>query len=258
MHWILCILQNNIVGCGESPSHLCKWRNQSMIVKSWVVICLSILLGFQPVGWAASPVMVGKIVAEGAAQINGSPAPKGTTLFADDRIVTQKDGNASLALTGGGQLILVDSSSVQMKQLGGQLTAALDHGALAVFNRGIAAPIIVQAGGARIRPGKDGAVYAVTLVGEKLEVFAKKGVAEVEAANRTVEVHEGETLEATMAPADPPQTAAGAGKTSPLGRLDKVLIVVGVAAGVTVLGIAVRALEKTCTATPSPFKVSCS
>jgi hypothetical protein len=227
------------------------------MLKPCFVLFLSTLLGFQPLGWSASSPIVGKMVGQDAAVINGSPAPQGTTIFADDHIVTQKDGNASLALTGGGQLILVDSSSLQMKQMGGQLTAELDHGALAVFSRGITSPVFVQARGARIRSGKGGAIYAVTLVGEKLEVFAKKGIAEVEAANRTVEVHEGETMEAMLVPADPQQRPAGS--TSPIAsKLDKILIIIGVAAGVAGLLIAVRNIDKTCTGTPSPFQVTCN
>lgn len=228
-----------------------------MPVKS-VVVALSLLLALQPGTWAAaSPTTVGQVI-EGAAEINGVRAPKGGTLFVGDHIVTQSGANASLALTGGAQMILIESSSLQMKEVEGQTGALLDRGALGVLSRTAGTPVVVEAGGARIRPGKGGAVYAVTLTGEKLEVFAKTGTTEVEAANRTVEVHEGETLEATMAPAAPPQRPAGAGSTSPLlSNFDRILIIAGAAAGVTALAVAVRALEKTCTATPSPFKVSC-
>jgi hypothetical protein len=225
-----------------------------------VVVSLALLLGLQPATWtAASPKIVGQMVIEGDAEINGAHAPKGGTVFAGDRIVTQSGANASLALTGGAQLILIESSSLQMKELEGQMNASLDRGALAVLSRTATTPVVIEAGGARIRPGKGGAVYAVTLTGEKLEVFAKTGTTEVEAANRTVEVHEGETLEATMAPADPPQRASGAGSSSPLmSRFDKIVIIVGVAAGIAGLVVAVRALEKTCTGTPSPFKITCN
>lgn len=180
-------------------------------------------------------------------------------MFVGDHIVTQSGANASLSLTGGAQLILVESSSLQMKEVEGQTSALLDRGALGVLSRTAGTPVVVEAGGARIRPGKGGAIYALSVTGQKLEVFAKTGTTEVEAANRTVELHEGETLEATMAPADPPQGPTGAGSASPLAtNFDKILIIVGVAAAVTALVVAVRALEKTCTATPSPFKVSCN
>jgi hypothetical protein len=230
-----------------------------MIVKS-VVVSLSLLLGFQPGTWAvSSPTIAGQMVTEGAAQINGASAPKGGTVFVGDHIVTPSGANASLALTGGAQLILIESSSLQMKEVEGQMSASLDRGAVAVLSRTATTPFVVEAGGARIRPGKGGAVYAVTLTGQKLEVFAKTGTTEVEAADRTVEVHEGETLEATMAPPAPPQMAAGAGSTSPLmSKLDKIAIIAGVAAAGTALVLAIRALQKTCTGTPSPFKVTCN
>jgi ferric-dicitrate binding protein FerR (iron transport regulator) len=199
------------------------------------------------------------MVIEGDAEINGARASKGGTVFVGDHIVTPSGANASLALTSGVQLILIESSSLEMKEVEGQKSVSLERGALAVLNRAATAPLVVEAGGARIRPGKGGAVYAVTLVGEKLEVFAKTGTTEVETADRTVEVHEGETLEATMAPPVPPQRAAGAGSSSPLmSKFDKIVIIAGVAAGATALVLAVRALQKTCTGTPSPFKISCN
>jgi ferric-dicitrate binding protein FerR (iron transport regulator) len=184
-------------------------------------------------------------------------------VFVGDHIVTQSGANASLALTGGSQLILIESSSLQMKEVEGQTSASLDRGALAVLSRTASTPIVVEAAGARIHPGKGGAVYAVTVTGEKLEVFSKTGTTEVEAADRTVEVHEGETLEATMAPAAPaaaapgasPQWSAPAGKRS---KFEEVVIIVGVAAAVTALVLAIKAVQKTCTGTPSPFKVSCN
>jgi ferric-dicitrate binding protein FerR (iron transport regulator) len=208
--------------------------------------------------------MVGQVVTEGAAEINGARTPKGGTVFVGDHIVTQSGANASLALTGGSQLILVESSSLHMKEVEGQTSASLDRGGLAVLSRSAATPIILEAAGARIRPGKGGAVYAAAVTGEKLEVFVKTGTTEVEAADRTVEVHEGETLEATMAPvpaaaapapAASPQRTTAAGKTS---KFEEVLIIVGAAAVVTALIVAVRALGKTCTGTPSPFQVNCN
>ena len=230
-----------------------------MFFKS-VVVSLSLLLSLQPGTWASSsPTIMGQMVLEGDAVINGAHASKGGTVFVGDHIVTPSGANASLALTSGVQLILIESSSLEMKEVEGQKSVSLERGALAVLNRAATAPFVVEAGGARIRPGKGGSVYAVTLVGEKLEVFAKTGTTEVETADRTVEVHEGETLEATMAPPAPPQRAAGAGSSSPLmSKFDKMVIIAGVAAGVTALVIAVRALEKTCIGTPSPFKVTCN
>jgi ferric-dicitrate binding protein FerR (iron transport regulator) len=233
-----------------------------MLFKS-VVVSLSLLLGLQPGPWASSPTIVGQMVTEGAAEINGARTPKGGTVFAGDHIVTQSGANASLALTGGSQLILIESSSLQMKEVEGQMSASLDRGALAVLSRTATTPIVVEAAGARIRPGKGGAIYAVTVTGEKLDVFSKTGTTEVEAADRTVEVHEGETLEATMAPAAPAAAAPAASPqwTSPAGRtskFEKIVVIVGVAAAITALVLAIKAVQKTCTGTPSPFKVSCN
>lgn len=255
---------NEVAISVDIQAHIYTFGACGMLFKS-VAVCLTFLLGLQPGPWASSPTIVGQMVTEGAAEVNGAPTAKGGTVFVGDHIVTQGGANATLALTGGSRLILIGSSSLQMKELGGQVGASLDRGALAVLSRNAAMPIVVEAGRARIRPGKEGAVYAVTFVGEKLEVFSKTGTTEVEAADRVVEVHEGETLEATMAPAaavpatptsgSSPQWASPAGKTS---RFEKVVIIVGVAAAVTALVLAIKAVEKTCTGTPSPFKVTCN
>src|ERR1700738_4054411 len=141
-----------------------------------VGISLSLLLGLQPGTWTASfPAVGGRVVLEGAAEINGARPPKAGTVFVGDHIVTQSGANASMALTGGSQLILIESSSLQMKQLEGQMGASLDRGALAVLSRTATTPIVVEAAGARIRPGKGGAIYAVTVTGEKCVVFSKNG-----------------------------------------------------------------------------------
>src|ERR1700738_1273467 len=146
-----------------------------MLFKS-VVVSLSLLLGLQPGPWASSsPTIVGQMVTEGAAEINGARTPKGGTVFVGDHIVTQSGANASLALTGGSQLILIESSSLQVKEVEGQMSASLDRGALAVLSRTATTPIVVEAAGARIRPGKGGAIYAVTVTGEKCVVFSKNG-----------------------------------------------------------------------------------
>src|SRR5260370_5302702 len=197
-----------------------------MFLKS-VVVSLSLLLSLQPGTWASSsPTIMGQMVLEGDAVINGARASKGGTVFVGDHMVMPSGVNDSLTLTSGVQLILVESSSLEMKEVEGQKSASLERGALAVLNRAATAPFVVEAAGARIRPGKGGAIYAVTLAGEKLEVFAKTGTTEVETADRTVEVHEGETHEATIAPPSPPLRAAATGSPIPwMSEFDKMVII---------------------------------
>src|SRR5258708_3168182 len=228
-----------------------------MLFKSGVVVSLYLLLGLQAGCWASCSTVVGQVVTEGVTEINGARTPKGGTVFVGDHIVTQGGANATLALTGGSQLILIESSSLQMTEVEGQTSASLDRGALAVLSRTATAPIVVEAAGARIHPGKGGAGYGGRVTGKKLEVFCKTGTTEAEAANRTVEVDEGETREATMAPAAPapatPASAASPQWTSPAGKRSKfeeVVIIVGAAAAVTALVLAIKAVQKTCTGTP--------
>src|SRR5260370_26423290 len=98
-----------------------------MLFKSGVVVSLSLLLGLQPGPWASSPTIVGQLVTEGAAEINGARTPKGGTVFVGDHIVTQRGANASLALTGGSQPTLIESTSLPMKEREGPLGAPSDH-----------------------------------------------------------------------------------------------------------------------------------
>src|SRR5260370_5424287 len=108
---------------------------------------------------------MGEVVVEGDDVVNGADASKGGTVFVGDHIVTPSGANASLALTSGVQLILIESSSLEMKEVEGQKSVSLDRGALAVLNRAATAPFVVEAGAPRMPPCKGGSVYAVTLAG---------------------------------------------------------------------------------------------
>ena len=219
--------------------------------KAILATLCSLLLVYAPVAGAGTPTALGKLDSKGPTDVNGTAASTGTTVFPGDRITTQREASASLSLASGSQLTLAASSSLQMKDSGGQPAAKLERGGVAVLSRA-SAPVVVEAGGARVHASNGGGVFAVILDGNNLKVLASKGAAKVEAANRTVEVGEGKMLEAAMAPQQP----AG-DQPSEMGTFELVLLSASAAAAFVALGIAVKKLTESCTGTASPFKVTC-
>ncbi len=208
--------------------------------RTLLAMLLVVLLAYAPVAPAASPAVVGKINTKGTAEVNGAPVPAEATVFTGDRISTQKN-TASGALT-----------AARISRTGDQVTVALERGALAVVNRS-ADPVVIEANGVRIQAaGPAGAVYEVAVQGRGLKVMARKGTAVVKATDRTVEVKEGTTMDATVAPG--PTGAGGASS------LLTIVTVVGAAAGITGLALGVQALRRSqpqnCVVV-SPNTISC-
>lgn len=202
--------------------------------KAVLAVLLSLLLAYVPVVESASPAAIGKISTKGKAAVNGTAVPEEATVFAGDRISTEKETATGLSLPGGDQVFLPALTTAQLLRNDAQVIVALEHGALAVISRSNQ-PVTIRANGVEIQSAKAaGAVYEVAVQGTSLKVMARKGTALVKAANRTVEVNEGTTLDAT-APAAPPVAAGG------LSPLWTGIIVVSTAAGFTGLGLGIAA-----------------
>src|SRR5215472_9136075 len=233
-----------------------------MDLKSVIATLCSLLLVYAPLAESASSRGLGTLSSASNAQINGTAAPTGTTVYAGDRIVNPDSSNAALFLTGGSRLILTGPGSLQMEPTSGQPSARLDNGSLAVLTHA-SAPVAVEAAGTRITGGNADAVYAVAVDGNKLQVTASKGKAEVQGADRTVEVPEGKTLIAEMMPPEPrepqvgaPPAASGGGATR-FFNFKNIMIIVAAAGSITALALAIREVNKTCRLTGSPSTVTC-
>lgn len=218
-------------------ARLCLYRYRSVLA-----LCAALLLVYQP-SWSA-PVGLGQITTEGPAQVNSVTAVTGATVFSGDRITTESGSTALLSLTAGRQAILSESSSLQLTRGAKYITTVLDRGQAAILSPADD-PVAMDVGGTRIIPGSAGSVYAVQLTGNKLTVAASRGSVTVEGTNRTVEVDEGNTLEATLEPA---QFGAGAGAPSPVvrSRLGTVLIIAVIALAATTLALLIRDLNTGC------------
>ncbi len=201
-----------------------------------VASLLALLLVYAPVAPAGSPAVVGKLSTKGTAEVNGAPVPAETTVFAGDRISTQKDTALGLTLPGGNQVFLPALSAARVQRDGHRVTVSLERGALAVVSRA-AEPVVIEANGVRIQTaGSTAGAYEVAIHGRSLKVMARKGTAVVTAADRTVEVKEGTTLEATVA-----QGSTGPGGLSPLWT---VVLVTSALAGFTGLALGVQAVTR--------------
>jgi hypothetical protein len=209
-------------------------------------LCAAAVLPYQPVAWAAAPAVVGEISVRGSAEVNGIGAVDGKTVFSGDRLVTDGNSTASVTSRRGARLVVVESSAVQIEDSSGLLTALLVRGGVAAVSPA-QAPLIVEVGGMRIVPGKAGSVYAVQLEGSKLRVLAQSGTLSVEAANRTVSVPEGKTMDATVVP-DPGNRGAASGGGS---HLTDILIASTVALAATTIALGVAYATTGCTVSPT-------
>jgi ferric-dicitrate binding protein FerR (iron transport regulator) len=228
-----------------------------MRVKSVLVVAVCTGLVFAPVAPAETSAAVAKMSTKGTVEVNGTVTPSEASVFDGDRIATRAKTAAALALSGGDQVFLPELSAALVRQTGGRVEMSLERGGLVVVSRG-AQPVAVLAGGVRIVPSGAG-ILEIVVKGASLKVAARKGAARVEASNRTVDVTEGNTLDATVAP--PPQGPVGA--SAGLTALQTAAIVSGIVAGVVGLTLGVvafnRANPSDCrvTGTTSPFTISC-
>ena len=228
-----------------------------MRVKAVLVVTVCAALVFAPVAPAETSAAVAKMSTKGTVELNGTVTPAEASVFSGDRISTRAKTAAALALSGGDQVFLPELSAASVRQASGRVEMSLERGGLVVVSRGTQ-PVTVLAGGVRIVPSGAG-ILEIVVKGTSLKVAARKGAAHVEASNRTVEVTEGNTLDATVVP--PPQGPAGA--SSGLTALQMAVIVSGLVAGLVGLTLGMVAFNRAdpsdcrVTGTTSPFTITC-
>jgi ferric-dicitrate binding protein FerR (iron transport regulator) len=201
-----------------------------------------VLLLNSPVARSATPAALGQIVARGTADINGVTALSGTTVFPNDRVTTRQGAIAYFSLRGERELILMSSSSLELKNSLRQLTAELNYGKV-IFVSPPDASICIQAGDARIVPGAGGGVYDVALTDDGLEVTARRGSAEIQTSSRTMEISAGMKLEAILGSAQPSDAKRNPGLKLPI---VKFAIVPALVAGGAILAVSTIDSGTTC------------
>ncbi|HEV2297342.1 MAG TPA: hypothetical protein VGR72_02360 [Candidatus Acidoferrales bacterium] len=152
----------------------------------------------QIVPTAAITRALGQITARGDVAINGRPTISGGSIFSGDRVDAKSDSTAALSLFGGREIIQEGAGSIVVKEVeDGRITVVIAAGRVALLSPA-SAPVAIEARGVRIVPGDDGGVYEIQLVGQQLSVTARKGNAEIDAVNRTVNVGEGMRCDADL------------------------------------------------------------
>ncbi|MGH9775325.1 MAG: hypothetical protein ACRD50_10305 [Candidatus Acidiferrales bacterium] len=208
------------------------------MLKGLVAVGLSVLMVCLPAAWAATPVALGHVTATGAAQINGQAIRSDMTVFAGDHLATQEQTLASLSFSGSNRILVPGSTAVTIGERDGRVVVELEHGALAVLARS-AKPVAVEAMGAQILPVSNApAVMEVAIQDNILKVVMRRGSAELKAANKTIEVKEGNELDATIAPSPTPQT----GGQSAFVTHEALFAMIALGAGLTGLGLGVYAI----------------
>jgi len=232
-------------------NHQSGWSGPRVLL----TLCAAWSLVYAPVAWTAAPAIIGEISVRGSAKVNGIATASGANVFPGDHIATEAKSTASVTSRDGARLLVIESSTVQIREGGGRLTALLEIGGIAAVSPA-KSPLIVEVRGLRILPAATGSVYAVLVNGNSLKVLARSGAVDVVAENRTVTVEEGKTMDATVpAPASGSGsgTGSGAGAGGGGGTLTTVLIASTVALAASTIALA--ALDATAGCTVSPTNV---
>lgn len=225
-----------------------------------VLVSLSLVLVYGTP--ASSPVAIGKMTSRGKVEVNGTASPADGSVFPGDRIATKENSAVAMALPGGDQVFLPEWTQARIESVaGGVVRIVLERGALASVVRG-KTPVTILARGVAIEPVGVNALFEVALKESGLRVMTRRGTAIVRGSNKTVEVKEGSTLDATTGAPPTPQPPQGAG-ASGLTPLMTTVIVASTALGITGFAMGLAALNRTepqdcqVTGSTSPFTITC-
>lgn len=172
------------------------------ILRAAPALALSLLLVFLPVAHGSNPVVIGKLSAEGSAQINGVAAPAGATVFDGDRISAAGKGLATLTLSTGNRVLVMEKSAAQVRRVKSHFGVAVERGTVGIVQRA-GEPLLVLAGGLVVRPADESASYLVAIEGNSVTLSSASGKVTVEAANRSVTVESGKAMKFELAEAEP-------------------------------------------------------
>lgn len=208
---------------------------------SVLAFLLSITLAWAPVTPARGPEPLGQLNAEGIAEVNGVVVPRGTTLFAGDRISTRVASVATASLAGGNHILVTENSLVQLQRRSAQVGVTVERGTVGLVHRE-GAPVMVQAAGLLIRPASSTRVtYLAKLEQDAVVLTAVRGEVRVEGRNAAYTVAEGKSMRFTLA--EGPQGPQGAGASSFAGNALIVTAIVLAAAAAIVIPVVLSNLD---------------
>jgi len=197
--------------------------------------CLAALL---TASLAVSPALgapaqaLGSVVYADHARLGVTSAMGGATVFSGDQLSTERTGTMRVHL-GTGQIYLLPSSAVAVREISGRVGAELLQGTVGFSSMGHS-PLIVQIGEAVIRPKSEGPTHArVELVKQnELVVSSYRGSVEVVIGAETHTIAEATAARVLIDPQGPQGTGSG---TATRQRL--VLLTIGLIAAAAIIGI---------------------
>jgi hypothetical protein len=201
---------------------------------------LDLLLGgalaiLQPALAPPAHLAIGTAATAGRIQVDGAAVPSGVVVFSGDRIATSSAG-ASVYLRKAAEVVLGPATTAQVMATGAAYSVQLDLGELAARD-GRDAPILVKAGGVTVESKTTNGSFEVAFADGHLRVLARRGVAVVTGANRTVEAPAGNLMSAAIIP------IVGAVLAS---KILLVTVIAATAATGTILGVVSSSSNPTC------------
>lgn len=204
-----------------------------ILMRTCLVALLTGSLAVSP-AVAAPAQPLGSVVYADHARLGVASAMGGATVFSGDQLSTEPTGTLRVHL-GGGQIYLLPSSTVAVREISGRVGAELLQGTVGFSSTGDS-PLVVQVGEAIIRPKSEGPTHArVDRVNAKeLVVSSYRGPVEVVVGTETHTIAEATAARVLIAPDSqgPQGSGAGAGR-----RQRAVLIAVGLIAAAAIIGI---------------------
>lgn len=199
----------------------------------------------------AAPVTapLGVVVSAQEAQVGGSKALSGSTVFQGDRLATAETGQLQVRF-GGTQARFLPGSLAVVNQTGGGVNAALLSGSVSVASAA-GDNFSLSANEAVVRPAASRAVVAqVTRVSpSELLISSSKGALEVIFDGEITTIAAGTSYRMLLDPAAAePQGPAG---TRPAARSKRRAIFIVVASAVAATGIAIVAVQSSSPVSPS-------
>lgn len=205
---------------------------------------------------------IGQAVYTQAASVREAPLTTGSTLLSGETVTVHQKGIARIALSGGGQIELLDQSSARFTRSQSAVQLFLESGS-ASFRSAPTSSVEAIIADATIRSAPSAPALALMSMEtpESAVVIATKGMLEIATLHdgQTVQVPEGSAARISLIP--DPQGAAPAGKTGGLGGISRkklaiIALIVGGAVVITAVILARREPNQgNISNEVSPFKI---
>lgn len=208
-------------------------KGGEMKLRSAIAFVVSLALICPSTGFAEGPKAVGRLAAEGKAQVNNVTAPAGTTIFDGDMVSVAGQGLATVWLGGGSRVLVTENSTAQMLREEQQTIVKIAQGTVAVMNDSEGG-VVVNAQGLLIRTlAGTPARFAARIEKRAVVLTSVAGSVSVEGATSKHVVPEGKSMRFELE-SDYPQGPAGVGAGGATSVVLTALIVTAIIAAIVI------------------------